>query len=118
MLLPACSALNPFCGSSRPTPVLASLSPSSVAFSQIQQSFVLALNGSKFDASSVVIVNGITVTPVVASHQLIQVTLTTKVITAPGTANVLVRTPAGTTGDLGCSSGGTSATLSLTVTNN
>jgi hypothetical protein len=89
-----------------------------VAFSQIQQSFVLNLNGSNFDASSIVFVNGISVTPAVLSHQLLQATLTTKEITGPGDANVLVRTPAGTTGDLGCSSGGNSATLVLTVTSN
>jgi hypothetical protein len=117
-MLPACQSLNPLCGSSRPVPVLTSLSPSTVAFSAIQQQFVLNLNGSNFDASSVVFVNGITVTPVVVSHQSLQATLTTKVITGPGDAHILVHTPAGTTGDLGCSSGGNSATLVLTVSNN
>ena len=118
LMLPACSSLNPLCGSSRPVPVLTSLSPPTVAFSRIQQSFVLTLNGSNFDASSIVFVNGNSVTPVVASHQLLQATLTTKQVTGPGAANILVHTPAGTTGDLGCSSGGNSATLVLTVTNN
>jgi hypothetical protein len=88
-----------------------------VTFSQVQQGFVLNLNGSHFDASSVVLVNGNTAAPLVVSHQLLQVTLTTKVITGPGSANILVRTPPGTSGDLGCSSGGNSATLALTVTN-
>ncbi|HXY49122.1 MAG TPA: hypothetical protein VEI01_06700 [Terriglobales bacterium] len=118
LMLPACSSLNPLCGSSRPVPVLTSLSPSTVAFSKVQQSFVLNLNGSNFDASSIVFVNGNSVTPVVASHQLLQATITSKQITGPGATNVLVHTPAGTTGDLGCSSGGNSATLVLTVTNN
>jgi hypothetical protein len=88
-----------------------------VAFSQIQQGFVLNLDGSHFDASSVVFVNGNTVSPVVVSHQLLQATLTTKMISGPGSANILVRTPPGTSGDFGCSSGGNSTTLVLTVTN-
>jgi D-serine dehydratase len=37
-------------------------------------------------------------------------------IPATGTYNIQVQTPAGTTGNLGCSTGGKSATLTLTVT--
>jgi len=37
-------------------------------------------------------------------------------IPAPGTFNVMVQTPAGNSGSLGCSSGGKSGTLTLTVT--
>lgn len=111
-----CNALNPLCGSSRPAPVIASLSPNTLTFAQVQGGFVLTVNGSDFVSSSVVIINGKTLTTTVQSSKQLQVTLTTDVISAAGTANVTVNTPSGTSGDLGCTSGGTSRALTLTIT--
>jgi len=116
LLLPSCNALNPLCRSARPAPVLGSLSPDTATFAQTQQSLVLTLNGSHFVTSSVVIINGTTLTTIITSAQQLQATIPTTLISAPGTASVTVKTPSGTTGDLGCSSGGTSHALTLTIT--
>jgi hypothetical protein len=115
LLLPGCSALNPLCGSARPAPILTSLSPSSVTVAQVQQGFLLSLNGSQFVSSSVVILNGTTLTTTVTSSQQLQVTISIAAISSPGSASVTVRTPSGTSGDLGCTSGGTSSALQLTI---
>jgi hypothetical protein len=83
---------------------------------EAQQGFLLTVNGNQFVSSSVVVVNGTTLsTQVVSSHEL-QVTITGDLISTPGTANVTVATPSGTSGDLGCTSGGTSRVLVLTIT--
>jgi len=74
------------------------------------------VNGSHFVSSSVVVINGTTLSTKVTSTQQLQVTITTALISAPGTANVTVKTPGGTSGDLGCTSGGTSRALVLTIT--
>jgi hypothetical protein len=37
VFLVGCGALNPFCGSARPTPVLTSLAPTSVSLTLVQQ---------------------------------------------------------------------------------
>ena len=116
LALPGCNALNPLCGSARPAPVIASLSPSTTTFAQVQQGFPLIVAGSHFVASSVVVINGTTLSTTVTSSQQLQVTITTALISAPGTANVTVHTPTGNSGDVGCTSGGTSKTLVLTVT--
>lgn len=116
LFLPGCNALNPLCGSSRPAPVIASLSPSTATFAQVQQGFLLTVNGSDFVSSSVVMINGKTLTTTVQSSSQLQVTVTTDAISAAGTANVTVNTPSGTSGDLGCTSGGTSKALTLTIT--
>ena len=116
LFLPGCNALNPLCGSSRPTPVIGSLSPSSVTLAQVQQGFLLTVNGKDFVSSSVVIINGQTLSTTVQSSQQLQVTITTNVISAAGSANVTVKTPSGNSGDLGCTSGGTSSALTLTIT--
>ena len=116
VLLPACNAINPACGSARPAPVINSLSPSTVTFAQVQQGVVLTVNGSQFVSSSVVVVNGTGLTTTEVSTEELQVTITTAVISGPGQANVSVNTPGGTSGNLGCSSGGTSSTLVLTIT--
>ena len=115
--LPGCSnAFNPLCASARPAPLIGSLSPSSMDFAQVQQGAVLTVNGSDFVSSTVVVINATTLaTKVVSSNQL-KVTITTGLIHAPGTFNVTVNTPSGNTGDLGCSSGGTSSALVLTIT--
>ena len=111
-----CNSLNPFCGSARPSPIIASLSPSTVTFAQVQKGFLLMVSGSQFVSSSVVVVNGTMVATLATSSQQLQATITTAVISAPGTASVTVDTPSGNSGDVGCSSGGTSKALVLTIT--
>ena len=111
---PGCNALNPLCESARPAPVIGSLSATTITFAEVQQGFLLTVNGSQF--SSVVVINGTTLTTNVMSSQQLQVTITTAVISAPGTASVTVNTPSGNTGNLGCTSGGTSGALALTIT--
>ena len=116
LLFPGCDALNPLCDSARPAPILNSLSPSTITFAQVQKGFVLTLNGSEFVGSSVVIINGTTLTTQVVNSKQLTVTLTTTLISAPGTASVTVSTPSGNTGYVGCSSGGTSQAIALTIT--
>lgn len=116
MFVAGCNnALNPFCGSARPAPLIGSLSPSQVTFAQVQQGIVLTVNGSKFVQSSEIEVNGKALGPKVISGQQLQVTLNTDVISGPGKVQVKVMTPSGNVGDAGCSSGGTSSALTLTV---
>ena len=109
------NTLNPLCGSARPVPLIASLSPSTISFAQVQQGAVLTVNGSQFVSSSEVVINGKPLSTTVVSSQQLKVTLTTGVITAPGSVNVSVDTPSGNSGNLGCTSGGDSSTLVLTV---
>ena len=116
LVFQGCNALNPLCGSARPAPVIASLSPSTITFAEVQQGILLTVNGTQFVSSSVVVINGTTLSTVVISNQQLQVTLTTDVITAPGTASLTVNTPSGNSGDVGCTSGGTSHALVLTIT--
>jgi IPT/TIG domain len=114
--LPGCSnALNPLCGSARPVPLIGALSPSSMDFAQVQQGAVLTVNGSHFVSSSEVVINGTTLATTVVNSNQLKVTITTGLIPAPGAFNVTVVTPSGNTGDLGCSSGGTSSALVLTI---
>lgn len=115
LVLQACNALNPACGSARPAPGISSLSDSTVNFSDVQQGFVLVVNGSHFVSSTVGVVNGISLSTLVTSSTQLQITIDTSVISAPGTASVTVNTPAGNTSHLGCDSGGTSSALILTV---
>lgn len=118
LVFQACNALNPACGSARPAPIIGSLSASTITLSQVQQpqGFVLVVYGSQFVSSSVGVINGTALSTVVTSSTQLQVTLTTAVISAPGTASVTVNTPSGNSGDLGCTSGGTSSALVLTIT--
>jgi hypothetical protein len=116
LLLPGCNALNPLCGSARPAPVVVSLSASTITLAQAQQGFVLTVTGKKFVSSSVVIINGSTLTTTPLSNTQLQVTIPTDLIAAPGTANVTVNTPGGNSSYEGCSSGGTSGALTLTIT--
>jgi len=116
LVLPGCNALNPLCGSARPSPSITSLSADTITFAQVQAGFVLTVNGSHLLASSVVLINGTTVPTLVLSSQQVEVTITTTQITAPGTASVVVNTPGGNSSALGCTSGGTSHTLTLTIT--
>jgi hypothetical protein len=110
------NALNPFCGNVRPAPLIGSLAPSSVSMSQLQQGVTLTVNGSHFVPASEVVVNGKTLGATDVSSQELQVSLSTDVISGPGNVNVKVMTPSGNSGDVGCTSGGTSTALVLTVT--
>jgi hypothetical protein len=74
------------------------------------------VNGSHFVSASVVAINGTGLSTQVMSSQQLRVNITTAVISAPGKASVTVHTPGGNTGDLGCTSGGISGALTLTVT--
>jgi hypothetical protein len=112
---PGCNALNPLCGSSRPVPILESISPATMTFSQLPPSFTLTATGSKFVSASVVIFNGTSLATSVKSSSQLTVTITASMIPKAGSYNVQVHTPAGTTGDVGCSSGGDSSVVVLTV---
>ena len=116
LVFPGCNALNPLCGSARPAPVIVSLSPSTITFAEVEQGVLLTVNGRQFVSSSVVVINGTTLSTKVVSSQQLQVMITTALISAPGTASVTVNTPSGNSGDVGCSSGGTSGVLVLTIT--
>lgn len=117
LLIPilGCNALNPLCGSSRPAPALTSISPTTITFSSLQSDLSLALTGKEFVASSVVVFNGTTVSTTVTSSTQLTADIPQSLITGPGTYTVQVKTPAGNSGNVGCSSGGTSATQTLTV---
>jgi IPT/TIG domain len=116
LFLPGCNnTLNPLCGSARLAPLIGSLSPSTMSFAEVQQGSVLIVNGSQFVSSSEVVINGKTLSATVTSSQQLKVTLTTGVISGPGPVKVTVHTPGGNSGDLGCTSGGNSSVLVLTV---
>ena len=116
LFLPGCgNTLNPFCGSARPAPLIASLSPSTVAFTDVEQGTTLTISGSQFVSSSQVVINGKTLGATILSSQKMQIKLTTGIISGPGAVNVNVLTPSGNSGDLGCTSGGKSSTLVLMV---
>jgi len=116
LVFQGCNGLNPLCGSARPAPVIGSLSASTITFAQVQQGFLLTVTGSNFVSSSVVVINDTTLSTQVMSSQQLQVTITATLISAPGTASVTVNTPSGNSGNLGCTSGGTSSALDLTIT--
>jgi hypothetical protein len=115
LLLSGCNSLNPLCGSARPAPVLNSVSPTTIAFSQLPSSFSLQVTGSHFVSSSVIVFNGTTLPTTVVSSSQMTTTIPSSMISGPGSYNIQVQTPAGTSGNLGCSSGGKSSTLTLTV---
>jgi hypothetical protein len=114
-LLLGCNAINPLCGSARPVPVLDSISPATVVFSQLPSSFVLTASGSHFVSASVVIFNGVTLATTVVGSTQVTANITSSMIPAAGSFNVDVKTPAGNSGDLGCTSGGTSDAQVLTA---
>jgi len=116
LVFQGCNALNPLCGSARPSPSIGSLSATTITLAQVQSGFVLVVYGGRFVSSSVVLINGTQLTTQVTSSTQLQVTITTAVISAPGTASVTVNTPSGNSGDVGCTSGGTSSALVLTIT--
>jgi IPT/TIG domain len=116
MFFAGCGGLNPFCGSARPKPVLTSVAPNPVSLSQVQQGLLLTVIGSHFYSDSVILWNGAALPTTVVSSTQLQVTITTTQISAPGTAQIAVHTPANLSGDLGCDSGGNSQELTFTVT--
>jgi len=112
----ACNSVNPLCGSARPAPIIGSLSVGTITLAEVQQGFVLDVYGANFVSSSVVVINGTSLNTLVTSSTKLQFTITAAVISAPGTVDVTVNTPSGNSGDLGCTSGGTSGALVLTIT--
>jgi hypothetical protein len=59
MFLASCNnTLNPLCGSARPAPFIGSISPSTMSFAEVQQGFLLIVNGSHFVSSSEVLISG------------------------------------------------------------
>jgi hypothetical protein len=115
LILPGCKSLNPLCGSARPAPVLTAISPTTETFATLPSSFTLTATGSQFVASSVILFNGTSVATTVVNSTQATATITSDLIPAAGNYTVQVQTPAGNSGDLGCSSGGTSAGQVLTV---
>jgi hypothetical protein len=116
LFLSGCNnTLDPFCGSARPAPLIGSLSPSIVSLSQVEEGVMLTINGSNFVSASEVVINGKALGATVVSSQKLTILLTTGVISGPGTVGVSVLTPSGNSGDVGCTSGGQSSTLALTV---
>ena len=109
------NALNPLCSSARPAPLIGSLLPSTVTFAEVQQGITLTVSGSNFVSASEVLINTTPLSATVVSNQQMTVKLTPDVISGPGKVKVMVQTPSGNTGDLGCTSGGNSSVLTLTV---
>lgn len=116
VLLAGCGALNPFCGSARPKPVLTALAPDSATLTEVQAGVLLIVNGSHFVSSSVILWNGAPLATTIKSDSQLQTTITTTQISAPGSAQVVVHTPSNLAGDVGCDSGGDSKALTFTVT--
>lgn len=114
-LLGCNNTLNPLCGSARPAPVIGSLSPNSVTFAQVQAGVTITVNGNQFVSASQVMVNSTPIAATVVSPQKLTVKLSTDVISGPGMVKIMVQTPEGNSGNLGCTSGGTSSALLLTV---
>ena len=96
--------------------MLTSLAPNPATLTQVQQGLLLTVNGSHFYSSSVVVWNGAVLPTTVVSTTQLQATITTTQISSPGTAQIVVHTPANLSGDLGCDSGGDSKALTFTVT--
>jgi hypothetical protein len=113
--LPGCSAINPLCGSSRPVPVLTSISPTTVTEADVLGTFILNIKGSNFVSSSVVVINKAQIASDVTSATTIKASVGPATLKSAGIYNVWVNTPAGNSGDLGCDSGGSSSQTTLTV---
>jgi len=86
-----------------------------MTFAEVQQGDTLTVNGSHFVAASQVVINTTPLSATVVSDQQLTVKLSSDVISGPGSVSVTVHTPSGSSGDLGCTSGGTSSVLVLTV---
>lgn len=109
------NTFNPLCASSRPAPVIGSLSPATVPFTQVQNGTTLTITGSNFVSSTQVLIGSKPISATVISPTKLTVKVNTGVISGPGNVKVAVDTPAGNTGELGCTSGGKSSVLTLTV---
>jgi ABC-type phosphate transport system substrate-binding protein len=109
------NTFNPLCASSRPAPVIGSISPATVPFTQVQNGTTLTISGSNFVSSTLVMIGSKPISAKVISPTKLTVKVNTGVITGPGEVKVAVDTPAGNTGELGCTSGGKSSVLTLTV---
>ena len=109
------NTLNPLCASARPAPLIGAISPSSLSFDQIQSGTTVTVTGSNFVGASEVLVNSTPLSATVISPTKLTVKLSTGVISGPGTVKIAVLTPSGNSSDLGCTSGGKSSTLMLTV---
>lgn len=86
-----------------------------MTFADVQQGALLTVNGSQFVSSTEAVINSAILNATVISPQQLSVKLSTDLISAPGSVNVMVQTPSGNSGDLGCTSGGKSSVLILTV---
>lgn len=109
------NTLNPLCGSARPAPLIQSLSPSSMTLQDVQQGALLTVNGNQFVSSTEAVINSTPLAATVVSPQQLNVKLSTDVISGPGSVQVMVVTPSGNSADVGCTSGGKSSVLTLTV---
>ena len=76
---------------------------------------MLTVSGSHFVSTSELVINGKALGATVTSSQQMKIMLTTGVISGPGPVNVSVLTPGGNSSDVGCTSGGKSSVLVLTV---
>jgi hypothetical protein len=86
-----------------------------MAFSDVQQGATLTVNGREFVSATEIVINSTVLAATVISSTQLKVKLSTDVIPAAGSVSVMVQTPSGNSGDLGCSSGGKSSVLTLTV---
>jgi len=86
-----------------------------MTFADVQQGALLTVYGSQFVSSTEAVINSTPLSATVVSPQQLNVKLSIDVISAPGPVTVMVETPSGNSGDLGCTSGGTSSVLTLTV---
>jgi len=109
------NTFNPLCASARPAPVIGSISPATVPFTQVQNGTTLTITGSNFVSSTEVMIGSKPISAKVISPTKLTVKVNTGVISGPGDVRVAVNTPAGNTGELGCTSGGKSSVLTLTV---
>ena len=116
MLLAGCGAVNPFCGSARPVPVLSSLAPNTATLTQVEQGLLLTVTGEHFYSSSTIVWGGAALPTTVISATELQATITATQISSSGSVQIVVHTPANLSGDLGCDSGGDSQPLTFTVT--
>ena len=116
LVLPGCNnTLNPLCSSARPAPVIGSLSPADVTYAEVQQGVTITVTGSQFVSSSQVVVNTTPIAATIVSPKKLTVKLSSAVVSGPGSVRIMVQTPSGNSGDLGCTSGGNSSVLLLTV---
>jgi len=109
------NTFNPLCASARPAPVIGSISPATVPFTQVQNGTTLTITGSNFVSSTEVMIGSKPISAKVISPTKLTGKVNTGVISGPGDVRVAVDTPAGNTGELGCTSGGKSSVLTLTV---